>query len=126
MLQEGFRHGFSNEAWDMAKVQAKDILRRVARRQSLIPYSELAARITHAPMEAQDPRFFHFLGEISSEEDDAGRGLLTVLVVHKTGDMKPGPGFFELAQVRGRDVRDPEQCWVEELKKVYRTWEKAA
>ena len=34
------------------------------------------------------------LGDISSAEDDAGRGLLTVVVVHKSGDMKPGPGFF--------------------------------
>jgi hypothetical protein len=29
-----------------------------------------------------------------------GRGLLTVVVVHETGDMQPGPGFFELAQSR--------------------------
>jgi hypothetical protein len=24
--------------------------------------------------------------------------MITALVVHKSGDMQPGPGFFELAQ----------------------------
>jgi hypothetical protein len=124
MLRGGFNHGFSDDAWDAAKAQAKAILQRVARRRSLIAYSDLAAMITQAPLEPHDRRFFHFLGEISSEEDEAGRGLLTVLVVHKSGDMKPGPGFFELAGGRGRDVSDPEQCWVQELHNVYATWER--
>ena len=44
------------------------------------------------------------LGEISSEEDAAGRGMLTVLVVHRAGDMQPGPGFFELAKQLGRNT----------------------
>jgi hypothetical protein len=34
------------------------------------------------------------LGEISQEEDEAGHGMLSVIVVHKYGDMQPGPGFF--------------------------------
>jgi hypothetical protein len=36
------------------------------------------------------------LGEISTEEDEASRGMLSVLVVHKDGDKMPGAAFFEL------------------------------
>ena len=62
------------------------------------------------------------LGEISSEEDEEGRGLLTVVVVHKAGDMKPGSGFFTLARSRGRDIGDRQKIWVEELERVYEIW----
>ena len=124
MLQDQFHHGFPPKAWKAAKAEAKAILKDVARRKSLIPYSHLAAMISSVQMEAHDRRFFHFLGEVSSEEDEKGRGLLTVLVVHKTGDMKPGPGFFELAEGRDRDVSDLEKCWVDELNAVYGVWSK--
>ena len=63
-----------------------------------------------------------FFGEIASEEDEQGRGLLTVLVVHKSGDMQPGPGFFELAQSRGRDTSRIVETWVDELKQVFAYW----
>jgi hypothetical protein len=62
------------------------------------------------------------LGEIAREEDDAGRGMLTVVVVHKTGDMQPGPGFFELAQELGRDTSDIDKCWIDELVRVFKVW----
>ena len=58
------------------------------------------------------------LGEISTEENEAGRGMLTVVVVHKEGDMKPGPGFFELAQKLGRQVGDLDVFWISEFKRV--------
>jgi hypothetical protein len=45
------------------------------------------------------------LGEISLE-GAAGRGMLSVIVVHKDGDMQPGPGFFELAEELDRDTSD--------------------
>jgi hypothetical protein len=122
MIQHGFDHGFPPKAWKAAKAEAKEILKGVARRRSIIAYSDLAAMISSVQMTAHDRRYFHFLGEVSAEEDEAGRGLLTVLVVHKSGDMKPGPGFFELAEGRGRDVSDLDQCWVEELNDVHEVW----
>jgi molybdopterin synthase catalytic subunit len=64
----------------------------------------LVKKIKSIKLDAHDPRLFHMLGEISSEEDTAGRGMLTVVVVHKVGDMQPGPGFFELAKHLGRDT----------------------
>jgi hypothetical protein len=66
-----------------------------AKVRGLIPYSDLVKKIKNIKLEAHDPRLFHMLGEISSEEDTAGRGMLTVVVVHKVGDMQPGPTFFD-------------------------------
>ena len=88
----------------------------------MIPYSDLVHQITRIRLQAHDARLSHFLGEIASEEDEQGRGLLTVVVVHKSGDMQPGPGFFELAQSRGRDVSNIVECWIGELKKVFAYW----
>ena len=88
----------------------------------MIPYSELVTHIRRIRLDAHDARLSHFLGEVASEEDEQGRGLLTVVVVHKSGDMQPGPGFFELAQSRGRNTSNIVECWVEELKKVFAYW----
>ena len=50
------------------------------------------------------------LRELSEAEDDAGRGLLTAVVVRDdTG--RPGAGWFRLAAERGRDVEDPDAAW---------------
>lgn len=116
------QYGFEGAQWDFAKQQAKDILVSVARRRGRIPYSELVAQVTALRLEAYDSRFFHLLGEISSEEDAAGRGMLTAIVVHKSGDMQPGPGFFELAKSLGRNTKDVLACWVTEFNKVHDYW----
>jgi hypothetical protein len=115
-------HGFDDAQWEAAKTQAKGILIACARARSMIPYSELAAEIQAINFQPHDNRFFHFLGEISSEESRAGRGMLSALVVHKSGDMQPGPGFFELARDLGKDTSDILACWVEEFKRVYKVW----
>ena len=119
MLNE---YGFEGAQWDAAKQQAKDILVQVAKRKGRMAYSELVAQITALQLEPHDSRLFHLLGEISSEEDKAGRGMLTAIVVHKSGDMQPGPGFFELAKLLGRSTEDPLACWVTEFNKVHDYW----
>lgn len=62
------------------------------------------------------------LGEISEEEDSRGRGMLTVLVVHKNGEMRPGPGFSDLASRLGRDTSDIDACWIAEYERVTTAW----
>jgi hypothetical protein len=52
------------------------------------------------------------LGEIAPEEDKAGRGMLTVVVVHKTGDIEPGPGFYETAKELGGGTSGLLSRWV--------------
>jgi hypothetical protein len=108
--------------WDAAKAQATAIMVERAKVRGMIAYSDLVSKIHAVAFKAHDPRLFHLLGQISSEEDAAGRGMLTVVVVHKVGDMQPGPGFFELAKSLGRDTGDILKCWVDELHRVHAAW----
>lgn len=125
MRREGFRHGFAEDDWEKAKAEAREAM--IARVQNgkngeTITYSELVGAIDTIKMEPHDPRLAHFLGEIAEAENSAGRGLLTVVVVHKSGDKMPGPGFFEMAKKLGRDARDPVSFWITELKLVHEAW----
>ena len=122
MEVDGFRHGFAEDAWERAKDEARAVMYRAAKRRRLISYSELVDRIGAITLEAHDHRLDHFLGQIANEDDDAGKGLTTVVVVHKTGDQMPGPGFFNMAGNRGRDVSDQVKCWMVELNAVYDRW----
>lgn len=116
------RYGFSEETWAAGKEEMRQAMIQRAKVRGMIPYSELVETVTEFDMEPNSYTFAAMLGEISSEEDAAGRGMLSVIVVHKDGDMQPGPGFFELAGELGRDTSDILKCWVEELKKVHRVW----
>lgn len=122
MLRDSFKHGFPESAWQNAKKEARLAMIAVAKRRGMTTYSDLVRAIQSISLQPHDPRLFHFLGEISSDEDRAGRGLLTVVVVHKHGDMEPGKGFYELAALLGRDTSDLQKCWIEELHNVHRTW----
>jgi hypothetical protein len=62
------------------------------------------------------------LAEVSTEEHESGRGLLSVIVVHKYGDKEPGSGFYDLADQLGFDVTDPEAFWISEFTKVTEYW----
>ncbi len=115
-------YGFTLGEWENAKREAKAILAARAKNRGLIPYSDLVAQIKSVRLEAYDQRLFHLLREISEDEDASGRGMLSVVVVHKHGDMQPGPGFFDLANHLGRDTSDILKCWIDELKKVHAVW----
>jgi molybdopterin synthase catalytic subunit len=115
-------YDFAQVDWDAAKHEARSVLVERAKVRGMIPYSELAGKIQAIHLEAHDQRLFDLIGQVSSEEDAAGRGMLSVIVVHKSGDMQPGPGFFELAKQLGRDTSDILRCWVDELKRVHAVW----
>jgi hypothetical protein len=108
--------------WQRGKTEMREILYKVAAKRAMIPYSELAKEIKTIRIEPFGPQMAEMLGEVSEEEDDAGRGLLTVIVVHKSGDMEPGAGFFDLAAKRGRNTSDRMKLWVAELHKVHDFW----
>ncbi len=122
MLRDGLKHGFTPCDWEAAKTEARSVMIERAKVRGMITYSDLVKKITTIEIAAHDPRLFHMLGEISSEEDAAGRGMLTVVVVHKQGDMQPGTGYFELAESLGRDTGNILECWVDELRRVHATW----
>ncbi len=100
----------------------RQILIGQAKQGRTIPYSDLAAQIKTIELPRNSPDLWNMLGEISTKEDAAGRGMLTVLVVHGQGDTLPGAGFFKLAKRLGRDVSDEKAFWMEELERVYRCW----
>lgn len=66
------------------------------------------------------------LGEISEDEVQQGRPMLSALVVGVVG--RPSPGFFGLAKRLGRlreDSKEAEQqFWEEEKTAVYETWKR--
>ena len=122
MKRDDFDHGYPQEAWEAARTEARDAMVAVAARRRLIAYSDLVAEIRSLDLEPQEDRLAHLLGEISTVEHEAGRGMLTVVVVHKHGDQMPGPGFFQLARSLGHDTKDREAFWIGELEKVYAAW----
>jgi hypothetical protein len=116
-------YGFTETQWSAAKTQARAaMIEAVRSARGTIPYSELVSRISAIQVEARDKRLDGLLDEISRDEDAAGRGMLSVVVVHKTGDFQPGPGFFNLAGELGRDTTDHLLCWTEEYESVRAQW----
>ncbi len=122
MDPEFYKYGYTEDQWQRGKEEMRHILAERAKVRGMIPYSELANQLTTIQIEPHDYAFAAMLGEISAEEDQASRGMLSVIVVHKSGDMQPGPGFFDLAQRLGRDASDILACWVAELKTVHAYW----
>lgn len=117
------RYGLDMASWIAAKDEARTILIGYAKQKDTITYSELAQEIHSFHFEPHDFRLFGLIGEISTEESDAGRGMLSAVVVLKDEGM-PGPGFFVLAKKLGFDTRDQVAFWTKELKRVYAAWNK--
>jgi hypothetical protein len=115
-------YGIAQSIWDAAKEQARELMISRARVRGMITYSDLAKGIAAVRFAPDDAIFWHMLGEISAEKDAPGRGMLSVIVVHKYGDMQPGSGFFDWAKRLGRDTSDILKCWVEELHRVHAAW----
>lgn len=115
-------YGRPPEQWAKAKQEIRDILITKARERAMIPYSELVDMVDSVQLDAFGPPLSSMLGQLSLEEHELGRPLLSVLVVHKLGDMKPGVGFFELAQQLGRQTSDTDKAWITEVQKVFQYW----
>lgn len=120
---------FTQAQWLAARDEATRILQRraAARVDFCIAYSDLCSEIDRATgvrFEPQEPLFGTLLGEISTAEYRAGRGMLTAIVVHKTGDRKPGAGFYECAEALGLDTSDIDRLWVDQLNYVNTYWRK--
>jgi len=115
-------HDYELEDWQKAKAQAKAHLVSVAKRQGQETYGGLVENIDAISFKSNAPALFAMLGQISAEEYRAGRGMLTAIVVHKTGDQMPGKGFYELARYLGLDASDKNAFWISETRKVWRFW----
>ncbi len=116
------RFGIPARMWRAAMNEAKAALVERARVRGMMTYSEVAEAITSIELSAHDVRLFSLLGQLSTEEYKAGRGMISALVVHKHGDMEPGMGFYDLARELGLDTSDKLACWIGQLHKVHDYW----
>jgi len=116
------RYGFSLETWEETKKEIRKILIDHAKIKSPISYTELASQIMTIEIEPHAHALHDMLGEISISENSAGRGLLSIFVVHKGDDTMPGPGIFKIAKDIGRDTSDREKFWIEEIYFVHSHW----
>jgi hypothetical protein len=116
------KYGYTIKEWNAAKKEMHAILVEIAKMKNTIPYSELVQKIKTIVLEPESYALANMLGEISKEEDLKNQGMLSVIVVHKDGDMQPGEGFFKYAEELGRDTSDKLKCWIEELNRVHGFW----
>ena len=116
-------HDIDRRTWEKAKREARAIMIATAQTaKGTMTYNELASRITVARLEPDSLALRELLGEISAAEDMAGRGMLSVVVVHQGEDCLPGHGFFTLAQGFGRDTSNKEKLWAAEFARVREVW----
>ena len=116
------RSGYPFSQWDAARDEVREILIRTAGAGTDLTYTDLCRQISAIRIEPHDYALPHLLGEVLREEHEAGRPLLTVLVVYKDGDKMPGPGFFALAEELGYDCSDRLRFWIEHLNLVHAFW----
>jgi len=115
-------YGFSDSEWSAGVAEMTAILQRKAASRSMITYSDLAKEMRTVQIGYHDPAMDNMLLEVSRNESAGGRGLLSVIVVHKYGDMEPGNGFYGLAESMGQDTSDRTACWIRELHRVHDYW----
>lgn len=114
---EGTRYGYKWSAWVEATEEMRRVLIDRAKSGQPISYSQLAKQIQAIQLDPHSFAMAELLGEISADDYEAGRGMLSALAVRK-GDGFPAVGFFNLAEELGLDVSDREKIWVEQYKKV--------
>ena len=117
--------GYGIEQWNKGKEEMRAILQGAAAARGMMPHSELTTKTRSINIHYHSDAMAAMLGQISREEDAAGNGMLSVIVVHKIGDMEPGKGFYELAAELERDCSNRMKLWVSELHRVHDYWANA-
>ena len=79
------RYGFDLQKWAAGKEEMRQALIQRAKVRGMISYSELVKKITEIELEPDSYALAAMLGEISIEENTAGRGMLSVIVVRNRG-----------------------------------------
>jgi len=104
--------------WEALVATTTALLRDVARRRSTITYRELREAVGGADLVGRGRHdLAALLRAVSARSDDAGRGLLSAVVVRADG--MPGGGFFRLAFDRGRVETEPRALWLSEVHAVF-------
>ena len=110
---------------DKARKAAADKLVELAGQREVITYKNLSDWIeagTGIRIQFSSSQMYAMLDAISRAENQAGRGMLSALVIR--GKQKtPGAGFYELAAELGKDIgateEEKKKFWEKELNNVY-------
>ena len=121
MPQHNYDHGFPEPDWIAAKQQAMEILCECAKRRDPITYSDFVQRIAAVRMDAHSHQLRIMMGELSTAEHEAGRPLITALIVLQES-YRPGQGFFQLARSLGCVVTDETAFWIDQLNQLKDCW----
>ncbi len=113
--------GYDQSVWDKAKSESREEMVQTAKRRRTITYGQLAQKVRAINFNPMDNAFHKMLGQICVEEYEAGRRLLSVVVV-RADDGRPGPGFFDLARQLNQQVVEEDGFFSEELTRVHDAW----
>lgn len=100
-------------------------LLRAARCRGTLTYQDIA-HLIGLPLSGSymGSEIGHLVGEISEDEHNNGRPMLSAIVVSVRG--KPGSGFFELAKLLGvlddESEQGQERFWVKTRESLYQEW----
>jgi hypothetical protein len=123
------RSDFDNEKWGNIKEEIRKVLIGVAKKKLLIAYSDLTKSIKSINLNVANKDHVQILasllGELSCEEERLGKGMISAIVIHKTGDQEPGPGFYKCAIGLGKKFSDKTAFWVAECNRVYEAEQRA-
>ena len=98
-----------------------------ARYRGTVTYQEIA-QLVGLPLQGSHmgSQLGHLLGEISEDEVNNGRPMLSAVAVNVQG--VPGPGFYVLARDLGKKFDDSREgrleFWKSELSNVYEVWKR--
>jgi hypothetical protein len=98
---------------------------RAAQYRGVTTYQDMAVIMGLPPVGAyMGSETGQILGEIVEDEVQAGRPMLSAVVVGVSG--KPGPGFYTLARALGRmhDGEDDLMVWEREREAAYAAWKR--
>jgi hypothetical protein len=87
------KFGKTEKEWAAFKAEARAHMIERASQRAMITYGDLATRMTTVSVEPHDQMLWEIIGDVARDEAEAQRGLLSVVVVHKNGDMGPAPDF---------------------------------
>lgn len=110
---------------DEAQLELRVILEQTARRHDTITYEEAGRAISMKPLAAGDPLLHQLLKWIMEQEYQAGRGMLSAVVVHKGGNQIPGADFFRQAcrlKSLASEPDDKHEFWQHEVDRVWDYW----
>lgn len=117
--------GYPVKDWRQAKQEVKVVLIERAKVRDVISHFELTVRMTVLKLDPDSLALHTMLREIGAEENAAGRGMLTALVVSRPGQRLPDLEFLYLATQLGKDTSNIMWCWLNELKRVFNCWSQA-